>query len=255
MFNILMSTKYFILSKPKDHFEKPNKSVADNTDNQIIHLNDNRLCYILPQNIMTYYCDKGLFEAQLIEWCKQFCSPEKTFLDIGAHTGTYTLSLSGSSKNIVSFEPQQMTYYALCGSVALSNLQNVKCLNIGLGSEDQVGKKTLNIVSNDGGGSSLHVPNGMSILRTEEIVVNTLDSVAKEYNISDIGFIKMDVEDNEFFVLMGAQETLKASNYPPILFECNDREKNKNLFDHLATLGYKVVHVGGVANMYLACGG
>ena len=241
-----MSTKYFILSKPKD----TSKSIADNTENQIVHLNDTRLCYILPQNIMTYYCDKGLFEAQLIDWCKQFCSQDKTFLDIGAHTGTYTLSLSGFCKKVVSFEPQQMTYYALCGSVALSNLKNVQCLNIGLGSEEQVGKNILKIVSNDGGGSSLHMQNGMSVLREEEIKVETLDSLG----LTDVGFIKMDVEDNEYFVLLGAKNTLDACNRPPILFECNDVVKNAQLFDYLKELRYKVIQLGGVNNMYLANG-
>jgi len=239
-----MSTKYFILTKPKDS----GKSVADNSENQVVHLNDNKLSYILPQNLMTYYCEKGLFEANLIEWCKQFCSKEKTFLDIGAHTGTYTLSLSERSKRVVSFEPQQMTYYALCGSVALSNLTNVKCLNFGLGSEEQVGTNVLKIVSNDGGGSSLHEQNGMPVLREEEIRVETLDSLG----LTDVGFIKMDVEDNEYFVLLGAKKTLDICVFPPILFECNNVEKNVQLFDYLKELGYKVIQLGGVSNMYLA---
>jgi FkbM family methyltransferase len=243
-----MSTKYFILSKTKN----TGKSIADNTDNQIIHLNDNRLCYFLPQNIMTYYCEHGIFESRLMEWCKAFCNKDKTFLDIGAHTGTYTLSFSGLCKEVYSFEPQKMTYYALCGSVALSNLQNVTCLNIGLGSEEQVGKNVLNIVSNDGGGSTLHLQNNVPVLRKEEIQIDTLDNIAKMYSISDIGFIKMDVEENEYYVLKGAEETLKASNYPKILFECNNREKNKSLFDYLVSLGYSIVELSGVTNMFLA---
>lgn len=49
-----------------------------------------------------------------------------------------------------------MTFYTLCGSVALSNLRNVQCLNFGLGSADQVGKKELKIISDNGGGSTVH---------------------------------------------------------------------------------------------------
>lgn len=235
---------YFILTKPKDS----NKSIMDNKENQVIHLNDSKLCYILPQNLMTCYCNNGLFESYLIEWCKQFCSKEKTFLDIGAHTGTYTLSLSECSKQVVSFEPQIMTYYALCGSVALSNLTNVQCLNFGLGSEEQVGNNILNITSNDGGGSSIHIQNEMPILRKEVIKIETLDSLG----LTDIGFIKMDVEDNEYFVLLGAKKTLEVCNYPPILFECNDSEKNTQLFDCLKEMKYKIFKLNGMSNMYLA---
>ena len=238
-----MSTKYFILTKT-NNVKTP---IYNNDSNQIVHLK-NSLCYILPYNLLTCYCDRGLFEAGLIEWCKQFCKPDKNILDIGAHTGTYALSLSSSCKKVYCFEPQQMTYYALCGSVALSNIQNIQCLNVGLGSEEQCGKNILKIVSNDGGGSSLHHQPNMSVLREEEIHIEMLDN----FGLTDIGFIKMDVEDNEYFVLLGAKETLKLSNYPTIMFECNDFDKNKNLFDYLISLGYEIVRVSGVNNMYLA---
>jgi hypothetical protein len=52
-----------------------------------------------------------------------------------------------------------MTYYSLCGSIALSNIKNAVCLNFGLGRQDQVGKQTLNIITLDGGGSTIHSNN------------------------------------------------------------------------------------------------
>lgn len=233
-----MSTKYFILSK------NPEESLNINENNKIIHIEN--INYILPLNLINCYTKNGLFECSLIEWSKQFCSKDKTFLDIGAHTGTYSLPLSYISKNVYSFEPQKMTYYALCGSVALSNIQNINCLKLGLGSKDQEGEQNLNIISDDGGGSSLH-RNNSNILKTERIKIITLDSL----NLYNIGFIKMDVEDNEYFVILGGLETLKRSNYPHILFECNDAIKNKKLFEILEPF-YKCIKVTGVSNMYLA---
>ena len=53
-----------------------------------------------------------------------------------------------------------------------------------------------------------------NVISKEEIIIKTLD----ECNISDISLIKMDVEDNEYYVLFGAKETLKRSNYPKIVF-------------------------------------
>jgi len=241
-----MSTSYFILSKAS----ADTTSTADNADNQIVYLNDSRLSYILPQTLMSCYCDYGLFEAELIEWSKQFCNTNATFLDIGAHTGTYTVSLSKHCKRVVSFEPQRMTYYALCGSVALSNLRNVLCLQVGLGSPDQVGPRLLNIVSMDGGGSSIHAQQ-VTIMGQEEIVIQTLDELAERYGIAEVGFVKMDVEDNEHFVLLGAERTLRASNYPPILFECNKPADNIQLFEYMTNLGYCVVRVCGTSNMFL----
>jgi hypothetical protein len=102
-------------------------------------------------------------------------------------------------------------------------------------------------VSDDGGGSTLH-KNNMAILREEEIEIRTLDSL----ELNDVGFIKMDVEDNELHVLLGSEKTLQRCNYPKILFECNDTIKNKDLFDYFSILGYKIISVGEVSNMYLA---
>jgi hypothetical protein len=157
------SCSYFILQKPN------NKNIGNDDENKIITIDNNnnyynskKNMYILPYNNLDYYKNYGLFEKNLIEWSKQFCSIDKNMLDIGAHSGTYAISLAHLCNKVYAFEPQQMTYYSLCGSVALSNIQNIDCIKYGLGSESQVGLQTLNIVSDDGGGSTLHSNTGNS---------------------------------------------------------------------------------------------
>jgi FkbM family methyltransferase len=143
----------------------------------------------------------------------------------------------------------------LCGSVALSNLPNVHCIQTALGAPDQVGKATLNIRSHDGGGSSVCQLNPSDIICQEEISIRTMDSFFEEVTLTDpISFIKMDVEYNELNVLRGAVETLKRNNYPKILFEANtDSSLNKELFEFLENvLSYDVINVGGYNNMFLA---
>ena len=132
-----------------------------------------------------------------------------------------------------------MTFYSLCGSVALSNIKNVICLKYGLGTTEQVGKQILNIISLDGGGSTVHNDNQHNILDTEEIEMRTLDS-----------FIKMDVENNELQVLLASENTLKRSNYPKILFEMN--QQNTQLLQFLEKLHYNIIQISGYNNMFLA---
>lgn len=236
-----MSTPYFILTKPV------NRSVADTADDQVVYLGP-RLHYILPQVNIDYYAKRGLFESSLIDWCKQFLTQDKVFLDIGAHTGTYALSLAAHCAKVHAFEPQRATYYSLCGSIALSNLTHkIEAHHFGLGSEDQVGAQTLNIVSQDGGGSSLWTSSPNPTLRTETIEVKTLDSLG----LSNIGFVKMDVEDNELSVLKGAQETFRRSGWPTFAFESN--RENGDLFDYVRDeMGYTIISISGVLNMFLA---
>ena len=237
-----MSTKYIILTKDE-------KDSADNNErNQIFFINK-PLTYLLPSVNHTYYSERGLFENNLIEWCKQFCRKDAIFLDIGAHTGSYAITLAPYSGKVVAFEPQKMTYYALCGGIALSGLTNVECLRMGLGNAAQNGPKTLHIVSNDGGGSTLHAPPSDKILNSELIEIRTLDSLGIQGQIS---FIKMDVEENELQVLQGGMETIARCGYPKILFESNS-QTNTALFDYLREiLGYQIVKVSGFFNMYLA---
>jgi hypothetical protein len=69
--------------------------------------------------------------------------------------------------------------------------------------------------------------------------------------ISNIGFVKMDVEDNELSVLKGAQETFRISGWPTILFESN--RENGDLFDYVRDeMGYTIISISGVSNMFLA---
>ena len=87
-------------------------------------------------------------------------------------------------------------------------------------------------------------------LSQESIEIKTLDDFA----IDNVCFIKMDVENNEYFVLLGAQETLQRNNYPRILFELNDNENNykDEIFTLLGSYGYNLVNITGYSNMVLA---
>jgi FkbM family methyltransferase len=236
----MSTTKYIILSKGN------RDSIQNNDKNQIFFINSSPT-YLLPSVNHDYYVRFGLFESSLIEWCKQFCSNNGAFLDIGSHTGTYAISLAPYVKKVYAFEPQKMTYYALCGGVALSGQHNIDCLNCGLGSEDQVGKMVLNIVSPDGGGSTMQNIQG-SALAKETIRVQQLDDVAIE---EPVCFIKMDIEGNELSALKGSVKTLQKHNYPKILFESNC--ENAELFDFVRKqLGYNIINISGVSNMFLA---
>ena len=237
-----MTTKYIVLTKDE------RDAIDNNTNNQIFFVNK-PMVYLMPSVNHTYYAERGLFENNLIEWCKQFCKPDSLFLDIGAHTGSYAISLASHAERVIAFEPQKMTFYALCGGVALSAATNIECVKIGLGNSDQVGVKTLHIVSNDGGGSTVHAPPSDKLLGSETIEIRTLDSLNIQERIS---FIKMDVEENELQVLQGGMETIVRSGYPKILFESNS-QTNTALFDYLREiLGYQIIKVHGFFNMYLA---
>ena len=257
----VVGTLYFVFTKTTHHTATTSSSTTTATEQQIIcpHAGPSSVTFLLPKVNLTYYHEHGLFEGALMEWAKQFCTLDGLFLDIGAHTGTYALSYADACAHVLAFEPQQMTYYALCGGVALSNKTNVTCVPLALGSPDQVGRAMLNIRSTDGGGSSIcSLPASEIVLGHEDVMVTTLDvyfdTVLHRRRKEPISFIKMDVEYNELNVLRGAVNTLRKHNYPTMLFEANpDSHQNAELFDFLqTTLMYRVVPIQGCDNMFLA---
>ena len=94
---------------------------------------------------------------------------------------------------------------------------------------------------------------GVTILGTEEVEVRTLDSYMFGYNYSEsIRFIKLDVEFNELDVLKGGLNTIE-DHHPKILFEANEEEQLMKIAEYLQdTHQYKIIHISGYKNMYLA---
>lgn len=203
------------------------------------------ITYIMshPNSTSSYILQNGIFEKELIEYCKNnLCCKDRVFLDLGAHIGTYTLNLAHAFSHIYAFEAQKNTYYMLCGNVVLNNLTDlVTTKHCALSNIENDGKiVTLNIVSEDGGGSSIVNTNTSKVLRSEQVISKPLDY----FNISNIGLIKIDVEGAELDVIQGGLKTLERSNYPPILFEAwSDpwyAQAKEKLFSFLQGIGYTI---------------
>lgn len=203
----------------------------------------------------------GIFERDLIEWCKQFIGPGRDFVDIGAHAGTYAITLAPFCRKVYAFEAQRMTYYQLCGGIALNQYDNVEAYNVAL-SDERDRYANLHVTSPDGGGSTLDLSaaksQGHRNIRTERCDVALLDDFKLEKRLTGapISFIKIDVEGWERRVIQGGLQTLEINGWPPILFEAwpNDwyADQKKQLFTLLNDLGYGVEPAPNSANMFTA---
>lgn len=205
--------------------------------------------YILPGCHADYHKQHGLFESDLMLWCTQFANPNGVFVDAGAHTGTYSVYMADRFAEVHAFEPQRLVYYALCGSVALSGLDNVVCHNLGLSDVPFKTLCRLNITSVDGGGSTFGKPEE-PVLDSYMVPIQRLDSM----EIRDVAFMKIDTEGHEKRVFAGSIETLKQSGWPPVIFECNDNAQDTYEFLEALT-PYRIHAIRGSNNMFLASNG
>ena len=160
-----------------------------------------------------------------LEHCQDNSIKFNTVIDIGAWCGTWSLAVGSLAKSIVAFEPDELHFQCL----QKNKLSSMTCYNVALGSQEQTV------------GLSKHsFTQAKHITDTGTIQMQTLDS----YNLTDVDFIKIDVEGYEMEVLKGAVNTLQNAKY--LMIELNNNSKkfgssNGVIEQHLDQLGWKVI--------------
>jgi len=156
----------------------------------------------------------------------------RTAIDAGANVGLYTIRLAKLCRAVYAFEINP----AVTGHLERAKLPNVRVMHVGLSSVER--PVTLYIPLLHGkmpleGWASLNPGNCPDTTVHREIggYVRTLDSCA----ITDIDFMKIDVEGHEIELLKGARATLLRCR-PRILAEAKDLQP---VADYLAPLGYR----------------
>jgi FkbM family methyltransferase len=202
------------------------------------------------------YNKNTIWENHILDLIYKYIKPNTTILDIGANIGTHTVGIINFFKNqsttntkIISFEPQQTMYKLLCHNIKQSNPTiEYEAYCVGLSNKNDI---IYNIVpdyrtTDNPGGDKLtfnYVPSNSE--REEKVEIKTLDS----YELTNVSFIKIDVEEHENEVIKGA-ETLIKENKPVMIVEIlggypidnANEEQCKYITDtikYIESLGYK----------------
>jgi len=131
-------------------------------------------------------------------------------VDAGANIGLVSIPIAHSIKErggvVHSFEVQRMIFYALCGALALNDLDNVFAYRKGLGAVPE----TLKVpqvdygVKQDFGAVSL--TEQKTAPENEDVEITTVDALG----LKRLDFLKIDVEGMDVAVLQGARQALQA---------------------------------------------
>jgi FkbM family methyltransferase len=167
-----------------------------------------------------------------------------TIIDIGANIGATVSVMSKRYPNyqIVGFEPSAINYSILNAVAKFKSLKNTRFFPFAIG---EVNKKVelatpvYNGVIKHGLSHILDTSyKDNSITRVENCQMKSLDSVLIDYPVQQLCAIKIDVENYEYHVLKGANETIQKHR-PLIFAELWDNHKKRDCIDLMHQLGYK----------------
>lgn len=164
--------------------------------------------------------------------------PNRTSVDAGANRGTYTYFLSKLSRHVYAYEPNPAMRWILQRSAG----RNVSVLPMALSdrtgtAEFAVPKKQTTFRNNAGSLEVAQLANDSPDLVRFPVSIARLD----DQGVTDVGFIKIDVEGHEREVLAGARQVIERDR-PVLLIEMMEElapgETNGNL-QFVEQLGYQ----------------
>jgi FkbM family methyltransferase len=153
--------------------------------------------------------EDGGYQASHLRMALAHVTEWSLAIDGGAHAGTWTKPMAERFASVIAVEPSPDTYEALAENMRRFGIANVDLRNVAIGAS----AGTVSMVL-DGRGADLKNTGARYIGDGGTIPRVTIDS----WDLSTLGFLKLDIEGSEVDALAGASETLKRCR-PIVLFE------------------------------------
>lgn len=215
---------------------------------------DGDYTYGIGQQILKH----GSFEPEevqtiihLLDYRKKYFGNRVIAIDGGANIGIHTIEWAkhmNSWGSVLSFEAQEIIFYALAGNIVLNNCLNAKAKNMALGShcgELYVPRLDYFKPANYGALEIKEGKNesiGQSISYNEKdcdkIAMLSVDSL----NLPRLDLLKLDIEGMEDKALKGAECTIKQ--HKPIIVLESTKTNNEFITDFLICNGYIINKFG-----------
>lgn len=188
--------------------------------------------------------DPRFFEKEL--FLLEFLIKGGTAIDVGANKGLYAYGLAKVADRVLCFEANPSLAQKLTQAVP------VNCEVISKAVSATSGQCVLNIPATDKGAPSFNTATLEAVVgniaNTVEVAMVSLDDVYSEYGLSDVNFIKVDVEGHEEGVINGAKALIEKER-PTVMLEFNNPadEPSQRLFTYFADQDYIAMQLAGRA--------
>jgi FkbM family methyltransferase len=176
------------------------------------------------------------YEPEVTAAIARYGRPGMSILDIGANIGAHTIrfaNLTGPAGKVVAFEPTDFAFAKLTRNLSLNDVPHVTAVKVAL-SDTALPPQQVNFRASWRTDDSRR--DGVSSVPFER-----LDAWAERNGLDRVDLIKIDVDGNEFPLMMGALETIRR-NLPIMLMEVcglHFDDDRRNPFALLHRLGYR----------------
>lgn len=189
----------------------------------------------------------NFYEIELLKKWTPKIRNTRVIFDVGANLGNHTLYWAENLRynHIYCFEPYKPNFKVLKENIKGNNLKCIELVNKGLGNvqgyaevvftdEDNMGATTLEYRDNN---------------KEDLIEIITIDTFVEQQAISELDFIKIDVEGFETNVLQGAKQTL--TKFLPDIWVEVTLSSYKEVMRQLSCLNYVPVDIEGFNMLFL----
>ncbi|WP_461536709.1 FkbM family methyltransferase [Spongorhabdus nitratireducens] len=219
------------------------------SENRTVHINDKT--FTVSRGCADWVWDawqQGDWQKDTLNVFDRFIHPDKAVIDMGAWIGPLSLYAATRTRGeIHSIEPDQTSYTELTHNFSLNPEYSNRLFAhpVAIGPENKTA--TLYGRRNFGDSASSLLSRTKDRGLEQSVQVQTLEAFLKQNNISDIGFLKIDIEGGEFALLPQIRNwlaehtpTLHLSLHTPFLREAYFRQySNQWLGKHLNKLESK----------------
>ncbi len=184
-------------------------------------------------------------EPETLNWIRAF-DAEDNLLDIGANIGIYSLYAAYKGINVIAIEPDALNYALLNLNIRLNNYGK-KIIPYCIAIHDKSKFSKFNISSYEWGGALNSFDNTLDFkgnkftpVHSQGVFGVNLDSFIDSLP-SVPNHLKIDVDGNEYLILIGAKEFLKNKILKSILIELDEtREDYESSIALIEKSGFKL---------------
>lgn len=185
------------------------------------------------------------FDAVELDTLREAMGPGKTFIDIGANAGLYSLvaaKAGGRAARVIAVEPQDEMRRRLAYNARTNGLDNIEISGVALA--DYEGESVMRLVGDNRGGTQLVAGQAGSASHAHALRVTMLATLLAEMRVAKLDVMKIDVEGGELAILAPFFANVARERWPDLIImerpAINKVEASRDALSLACSRGYRV---------------